>query len=441
MSDHPTSGLPVGDQISEAYWPSFRTMIENDPSKMEGLNLECPICYEQMMLGGEKYAPEHRNDSEYLHRARALRCGHMFCHGCVLDFTQYRSTCPTCSTSFMASQCHCIYLGNMVPDSVDDFDTVPTPSFEELPAKCDACIMEDLFSGMNQTVSALLDLSHLPDQHVVSFTISLPEWKNHGPSCIGSKLASKYADQQEVPEFEWHLHVYGPLPDGTPAPRHRSHIERATRFEQLEMETRGEVFDRGRFALAPKALLERMLSIPPKSNPGEDTTVISETFWPHLRQTLVKNPSNFDRLDLPCSICFETMVVHPNQDGHDGHGPCILPCGHMLGSSCLTNILKYNTQARRGICCPTCRGKLKHRACGHVFEGLAMPTSVEGLEDIPLTISEGGRLSKRCIDCTVPRAVPAMITDVLEACEQKLPPNHILSISGHAAGRSMGPQA
>ncbi|KAF4985456.1 hypothetical protein FDECE_16547 [Fusarium decemcellulare] len=273
MSDHPTSGLPVRDEISEAYWPSFRTMIEADPSKMEGLNLECPICYEQMMLGGEKYAPEHRNDSGYLHRARALRCGHMFCHGCVLDFTQYRSTCPTCSTSFMASQCHCIYLGNMVPDSVDDFDTVPTPSFDELPAKCDTCIMEDLFSGMNQTVSALLDLSHLPDQHVVSFTISLPDGRTMAPRALGesptvverlevpelmksmcrrarSKLVSKYADQQEVPEFEWHLHVYGPLPDGTPAPRHRSHIERATRFEQLETETRGEVFDRGRFALA-----------------------------------------------------------------------------------------------------------------------------------------------------------------------------------------------
>ena len=50
----------------------------SDEVRVESIKLVCPLCH------------------EFLNRATATECGHMFCQVCLLEFTVYKDACPVC---------------------------------------------------------------------------------------------------------------------------------------------------------------------------------------------------------------------------------------------------------------------------------------------------------------------------------------------------------
>jgi hypothetical protein len=97
---------------------------------------------------------------------------------------------------------------------------------------------------------------------------------------------------------------------------------------------------------------------------------ITETFFPNLLETLKEDPSAAERLDLECGVCLEKMTVNDEvkirvtDDEIDVvHGAYILPCGHMFGFSCITQLASRQLRAGADHTCPTCRHRLHYIPC------------------------------------------------------------------------------
>ncbi|SPJ82071.1 uncharacterized protein FTOL_09476 [Fusarium torulosum] len=130
----------------------------------------------------------------------------------------------------------------------------------------------------------------------------------------------------------------------------------------------------------------------------------SETYWPLLKEQLSSGKVSFNDLELPCSICYDTMGIQDSELAADEtgyhHGAVILPCGHMFGYSCFRQAVEASEEDEMNVCCPSCRASVTHSKCGHVHEGQRMPTCLKEL-NLVASIPKGGHMMESCKHCIV----------------------------------------
>ncbi|RSL63738.1 hypothetical protein CEP54_005077 [Fusarium duplospermum] len=160
--------------------------------------------------------------------------------------------------------------------------------------------------------------------------------------------------------------------------------------------------------LIDESLMEEDLtneSLKEEESPIEED-LINESYWPRLREILVRDPSGMDRLGLECMICMMPMIINPRDasDGHNtvDHRAMVLLCGHIVGFSCIFEYFSYRQQHSLPYACPLhAKPPLCHSECGCGHTGWPMPGKVEDFFVRPLTIAEGLSLAPECIGCTI----------------------------------------
>ena len=180
---------------------------------------------------------------------------------------------------------------------------------------------------------------------------------------------------------------------------------------------------------------------------------VTETYWPKLKELIKKDPDVVHRLDLDCPICFERMTIKRYE--HDfkkltssgrrvSHRASISPCGHMFGDSCIYKMLNSDQNSDKKSACPICRLSLKHEFCSHAIEGAAMPhrweadDQLQDMEKLPLTVSEGGKLSSSCIECLLARSLSGLRnTAHLLLDQQEYPDTEELRLDVYALGNGL----
>ncbi|KAG5755873.1 hypothetical protein H9Q69_000056 [Fusarium xylarioides] len=90
------------DPITAAYYPELAKIINNDPTAIERLEIECGMCQDKMSN------PEDKTCSAII-----FPCGHMFCPSCVKEYREYNRTngipykCPVCRCELKGKVCGC----------------------------------------------------------------------------------------------------------------------------------------------------------------------------------------------------------------------------------------------------------------------------------------------------------------------------------------------
>ncbi|KAF5629892.1 uncharacterized protein FTJAE_8399 [Fusarium tjaetaba] len=105
------------DPITAAYYPELSKIINNDPTAIERLEIECGMCQDKMSN------PEDKTCSAII-----FPCGHMYCPPCVKEYREYNRAnginhkCPLCRFDLKGRVCGC-------PDKETLFD--PTQHQDE----------------------------------------------------------------------------------------------------------------------------------------------------------------------------------------------------------------------------------------------------------------------------------------------------------------------
>ncbi|CEF85268.1 unnamed protein product [Fusarium graminearum] len=140
----------------------------------------------------------------------------------------------------------------------------------------------------------------------------------------------------------------------------------------------------------------------PEPSPPVNQPQLSNTYWPILRDALLRDPSSYHNLHLECVICLEDMTVFQHEHTYDplmshlSHRARIFPCGHMFGSKCAMTMIDELVRSNQPIACPICRVNFSHhRDCDHVHSGMPMPTSIREISPtllFPFELDEGDSL-------------------------------------------------
>ncbi|KAF4977028.1 hypothetical protein FZEAL_6390 [Fusarium zealandicum] len=134
---------------------------------------------------------------------------------------------------------------------------------------------------------------------------------------------------------------------------------------------------------------------------AQSVAAVTDTFWPSLRTILTSDPGKFNVLNLECGICLEPMAVLPHLH-HPDHGARVLPCGHMFGSKCVSDMKNEADRKEECAKCPVCRTVFDvHTHCAHSHSGMPMPSCAEAIPSFPRVLSEGGEIAEKCGDCQV----------------------------------------
>ncbi|KAF5533657.1 hypothetical protein FMEXI_11733 [Fusarium mexicanum] len=165
-----------------------------------------------------------------------------------------------------------------------------------------------------------------------------------------------------------------------------------------------------------------MPTMNPAMNPGSiidairsDTMPITDIYWPAFKKAVESDPQKLRPIDLTCTICTEHMSTQGSGSGSIhwiqkvgrkiSHDAQILPCGHMVGASCLMDWLDSQSERFRGrefYSCPVCNTEIMyHPECGHVCHGQRIPQLVANYSNVPLVLSEGGFIHARCTSCEI----------------------------------------
>ena len=132
---------------------------------------------------------------------------------------------------------------------------------------------------------------------------------------------------------------------------------------------------------------------------------VTETYWPKLRKILESKFIDRTNLDLQCVICYDTMTTraedHVSEEvgryGPCTHQACVLPCGHMIGLSCMARMKLNNYEEEKASLCPCCRFILHHDECLH--HTATIKFAEDKWRGIPQTVPEGGEVQDTCTDC------------------------------------------
>ncbi|KAH7222283.1 hypothetical protein BKA60DRAFT_634147 [Fusarium oxysporum] len=157
--------------ITATYYPELAGIINNDPTAIERLELDCIMCKDRMSN------PEDRTCGAFI-----FPCGHMFCPFCVKEYREHNLSngipqkCPVCHFDLSRKICGC---------PIDD-DTLFKPTQqqdENLLAKlqeeisslkgcCDSCHVATLIHGLRQVALYLHDPAQMiKDGHILRITI------------------------------------------------------------------------------------------------------------------------------------------------------------------------------------------------------------------------------------------------------------------------------
>lgn len=171
-----------------------------------------------------------------------------------------------------------------------------------------------------------------------------------------------------------------------------------------------------------KAGPPRPLAPATKDTKAKREVVTDCVFWPALRSHLqgripetdlgrvsrpdLRRPS--PSLELTCGICRTACLKLPepvmsNRSAAPVEALSVLPCGHFFGVDCLTRWAESCHQRKQGPGCPACRFPLYQEECGHhIFFRAIASDVVDPCEvgcQVPLLISEGGRVPPSCRSC------------------------------------------
>ncbi|KAL6925306.1 hypothetical protein ACHAPO_009007 [Fusarium lateritium] len=136
---------------------------------------------------------------------------------------------------------------------------------------------------------------------------------------------------------------------------------------------------------------------------GETTfRSIVNNFWPSFKQEVESDERNIRPHALQCFLCAERLFTQPGQVRYDGHYPWIIPCGHMLGYSCLQNmahdILGFFDK-NLDLSCPICHAAVPLQGCGCKAMGMQAPLDKEFFSTVPPVSAECGLTATSCGIC------------------------------------------
>ncbi|KAF5021286.1 hypothetical protein F66182_6684 [Fusarium sp. NRRL 66182] len=133
---------------------------------------------------------------------------------------------------------------------------------------------------------------------------------------------------------------------------------------------------------------------------------ITETWWPRFREAVEADIFKRRPIQLACSICQELITTNSSEPSHsnvDGtsHAAVIIPCGHIVGLSCLIRWLVHSNRPERNYSrCPACNAKcFHHPRCGHRCMGRMLPGNPGKYSTIPPVLSAGGVVAPECSKC------------------------------------------
>ncbi|KAM0492920.1 hypothetical protein ACHAP8_009584 [Fusarium lateritium] len=103
-------------KTKETYWPILKSSLLNGDLRIEDLDLDCPICWDNMSV---PTGDEHADD----HEASILPCGHIIGKSCA-RIGQLKA-CPSCRAEIVHSDCRHPVGGKTVPGSIKMINSVP----------------------------------------------------------------------------------------------------------------------------------------------------------------------------------------------------------------------------------------------------------------------------------------------------------------------------
>ncbi|WZH41011.1 uncharacterized protein QYS62_001953 [Fusarium acuminatum] len=131
-------------------------------------------------------------------------------------------------------------------------------------------------------------------------------------------------------------------------------------------------------------------------------STVNETYFPELLKIITEDPLAAERLDLECPICKESTTINNSNDptGFGSHDAYILPCMHIVGLSCATNLILHDRKTETTHRCPTCRADLFHSGCGHPnTKGTLLHLSEAWRPTMIINILDSNRLDEFCMAC------------------------------------------
>ncbi|KAM0563198.1 hypothetical protein ACHAPJ_000914 [Fusarium lateritium] len=136
---------------------------------------------------------------------------------------------------------------------------------------------------------------------------------------------------------------------------------------------------------------------------------VSETYWPALKASFDQDSTAAQRLDLQCGICLEKMTVNdddvlcePDNEASLHHGAYILPCGHIFGYKCASELMLHNREHRAHHSCPQCRECLHSVVCKcPLNRGTLLRVRADLQDAMHASVKKSKELMVRCFDCAM----------------------------------------
>ncbi|KAJ4269952.1 hypothetical protein NW762_001623 [Fusarium torreyae] len=134
---------------------------------------------------------------------------------------------------------------------------------------------------------------------------------------------------------------------------------------------------------------------------------VSETYWPTLKAILDQDPTAALRLDLQCEICLETMTVNdddilcePDDEAGLHHGAYIIPCGHIFGYKCASELMLHKRENRAHHSCPQCCDCLHSAMCEcPLNQGTLLRVGADLQDAIHASVEKSREVVLWCHDC------------------------------------------
>ncbi|KAH7248662.1 uncharacterized protein BKA55DRAFT_676283 [Fusarium redolens] len=166
-----------GDPVTATYYPELANIINNDPTAIERLELDCLMCKDKMTN------PEDRTCGAFI-----LPCGHMFCPSCVKNLRTHNQTkrnphrCPVCRFDLRRKICGCpIDNGTLFKPTQQQDENLLANLQEEVSSLrgcCVTCHLNTLIRGLRQIALYLHDPSQMiKDGHFLRISVEKRDTK------------------------------------------------------------------------------------------------------------------------------------------------------------------------------------------------------------------------------------------------------------------------
>ncbi|OTA07151.1 hypothetical protein A9Z42_0080280 [Trichoderma parareesei] len=97
-------------------------------------------------------------------------------------------------------------------------------------------------------------------------------------------------------------------------------------------------------------------------------------------------------------------LLNEREDMVYGPFAYVLSCGHMFHDECLERHFKTASEEGRKLSCKACRASMECEHCGRKARVLELPKLIsdeDDLDNVPMTVPEGGDLPPKCLRCRV----------------------------------------